>query len=237
MASSIYIANDGGGVRRDLITPAIVDWLANFDDPESQGRDVIGDSKQIDFLSQIEFAMAQVIRQMESLQKLSDDYHGAPVLSTRFAGGGSTWGKLKNVTLPRNELESEFVLRYSIERLGHRLPTPTTLDEALRLRTAPAMKSYRRLLHEFHDRLAQGDLVAVSHLERELHKAERVLGRLTTLTAVSTWTTYASLPVGTLEALTYHVPLAGSALSVLGIGSTCAASALHRRYGWMLATP
>jgi hypothetical protein len=126
------------------------------------------------------------------------------------------------------------ILRAALVDEGRFMPRIQGIKHALALRRDPYLKAIREQLKVFHSGLTSGDRNAVVEARREIQLARQNLERRAGWDRALRYLAYLSLPVGIAESLFWNVPIAGTALSVIGAAGAATARRIETKNEWVL---
>jgi len=159
-----------------------------------------------------------------------------PLASHRF--GSKAKSKIQSdwvgVLRADDHLGAYQVFKATIEGLSGFVPKANTIEDVLRLREDTRVGRFRSRLSEFVQAAQSGDAYAMRDLRGAIQRDSKELGGLDSRKKISKWTTYLSLPVSVIEALTGMPPITG--LSIAGVGGVAqvASDAKKRKHDWIL---
>jgi hypothetical protein len=126
------------------------------------------------------------------------------------------------------------ILRAALADEGRFMPRIEGIKHALSLRRDPHLKAVREQLKVFHTGLTSGDRNAVREARHEIQQARQRLGRRSGWDRALRCLAYVSVPVGIAESLIWSMPIAGTALSVIGAAGAATARRIETKNEWVL---
>ena len=126
------------------------------------------------------------------------------------------------------------ILRAAFADEGRFMPRIEGINHALSLRRDPHLKAVREQLKLFHSGLMLGDRSAVLEARHEIQQARQVLEHRSGWDRALRWLAYFSVPVGIAESLIWSLPIAGTALAVIGAAGAATARRIETKNEWVL---
>jgi len=126
------------------------------------------------------------------------------------------------------------ILRAALADEGRFMPRIEGVKHALALRRDPHLKAVREQLKVFHSGLISGDRNAVREARHEIQQARQNLERRAGWDRALRCLAYVSVPVGIAESLIWSVPIAGTALSVIGAVGAATVRRIETKHEWVL---
>lgn len=116
-------------------------------------------------------------------------------------------------------------------RLGSQLlvlPTPTTIEEALRMRENKHLPRLRAVIGAWLEALGDGDLTIEKAIRKDITIANRALRR------AEGWQTFSRSPISFwVRAIGGHIPLLSNVLSAVDLAGGLAENVVAMRHGWV----
>jgi len=179
----------------------------------------------------IAIAFAEEIAVIQSLSTqlglgVATDHYGE-----RFRSEPALRGKQLDAVAAAHQF---LILRAALADEGRFMPRIEGIKHALALRRDPHLKAVREQLKVFHSGLISGDRSAVREARHEIQQARQRLERRSGWDRALRCLAYISVPVGIAESLIWSVPIAGTALSVIGAAGAATVRRLETKNEWVL---
>ena len=117
------------------------------------------------------------------------------------------------------------------------LPWPASIDDAIQIRGRKEIRSLRKQLQRWSEAVKEGDGPAQEEIRQGISKASNAVRTAGRCLTIAGWTTYASLPVTTIEALAGLPPIGGFTLATVGVAAQATGDAISWRNRWMAWVP
>lgn len=127
------------------------------------------------------------------------------------------------------------IVRVTYEKLISALPKLSSIEDVLRMKDKrrKEIRRLRQVIFHLESEIKGNKHKRITKVAKDIAKASRELSRGLTLSKVSKWTTYLSLPIGVVESLLGIPPVLGLSVGLLGVSSTYNCNEIEKNNSWI----
>lgn len=227
-----FVQRDEVTIRDHMFTKVLSPDLLHYLSEELFNFDYTGAT--LDSLNSTLLGAILIAGEIAVIQSLSTQL-GLGVATKNYGGYFRSEPALRGKQLDAVAAAHQFlILRVALADEGRFMPHIKGIKHALTLRSDPHLKAVREQLKLFHSGLTLGDRNAVREARHEIQKARQRLERRSGWDRALRYLAYLSVPVGIAESLIWSVPLAGTALSVIGAAGAATTRRIEKKNEWVL---